>query len=101
MRYAGSALIELPIAHLAPAEDPVMVAALITATHGLNAASPTTAAARADGMRVRREVAGDAWVDRAVDATTDSTRRLPGLHHPVRLGDDLDAPRASIAAAAR
>ena len=50
-----------------------MVAALITATHGLNTGSPTTATARADGMRVRREVAGDAWVDRAVDTTTDVT----------------------------
>ena len=43
--------------------------------------------------RVRREVLGDEHVDRAVAGTTDVTARLPGLHHPLRLGRHLDPPR--------
>ena len=46
------------------------------------------------GMEVRREVLGDEHVDRAVERTTDFTRRLPGPHHPLRVGRDLDAAGA-------
>ena len=42
---------------------------------------PTSSAAT-PGMEVRREVLGDAHVDRAVADSTPFTGRLPGLHHP-------------------
>ena len=62
------------VAHLAPAEAPDDVAALIAG----HASSPprdttTTAAVRAEGMRVRREVLGDAHVDRASASASDLT----------------------------
>ena len=57
------------VAHLAPAEVPVKVARLI-----LEHSSPTTVdEVRAAGMKVRREVLGDAHVDRATAAITDLT----------------------------
>ena len=37
-------------------------------------------------MRVRREVLGDAHVDRSIERTTDLTARLPGPDHALRLG---------------
>ncbi|ORB30530.1 bifunctional 3-oxoadipate enol-lactonase/4-carboxymuconolactone decarboxylase PcaDC [Mycolicibacterium parafortuitum] len=63
------------VAHLAPAEAPDRVAALIAQNVGL---SPAPAAGTVDdvyraGMAVRREVLGDAHVDRATAATTDLT----------------------------
>ena len=63
------------VAHLAPAEAPDRVAALIARNVGL---SPAPAAGTVDdvyraGMAVRREVLGDAHVDRATAATTDLT----------------------------
>lgn len=67
------------VAHLAPAERPERVAALITAhareavTADPNTAEITTAEVRATGMRVRREVLGDAHVDRATAAATEFT----------------------------
>ncbi|WP_460606285.1 bifunctional 3-oxoadipate enol-lactonase/4-carboxymuconolactone decarboxylase PcaDC [Jatrophihabitans fulvus] len=66
-------LVELDVAHLAPAEDPVTVAVLIASRP---VASATVADARDAGMRVRREVAGDAYVDRAVAGTTAFTREF-------------------------
>ena len=42
-------------------------------------------------MQVRREVLGDAHVDRAVERTTDVHGGLPGAHHPLCLGRDLGA----------
>jgi 3-oxoadipate enol-lactonase/4-carboxymuconolactone decarboxylase len=64
------------VAHLPPAENPAEVARLIRA-HAAGediAPSPTTVAeVRAAGMAVRREVLGDAHVDRATAAITDLT----------------------------
>lgn len=57
------------VAHLAPAEAPVRVAQLIAE----QVAPLTVEGVRAAGMRVRREVLGDAHVDRATAATTDLT----------------------------
>ena len=64
------------VAHLAPAESPVEVARLIRghATGEPTAdPSPTVAEVREAGMAVRREVLGDAHVDRAIAGTTDLT----------------------------
>jgi 3-oxoadipate enol-lactonase / 4-carboxymuconolactone decarboxylase len=63
------------VGHLAPAETPDRVAALIH-EHVRNSAlrSPmSTDDVHAAGMAVRREVLGDAHVDRAIAATTDFT----------------------------
>ena len=51
-------------------------------------------------MKTRREVLGDEHVDRAVGGHDRVHRRLPGPHHPLRLGRDLGAARASTAARA-
>jgi 3-oxoadipate enol-lactonase/4-carboxymuconolactone decarboxylase len=64
------------VAHLAPAEAPQEVARLII-TH-FDAEVPG-AGRYAAGMRVRREVLGDAHVDRATSATTDFTREFQQL----------------------
>ena len=56
---------------------------------------------RAPGMAVRREVLGDEHVDRATAAATDVTARLPGVHHRVRLGRDLDPARPRPARSGR
>jgi 3-oxoadipate enol-lactonase/4-carboxymuconolactone decarboxylase len=63
------------VAHLAPAEAPEQVARLIidSARGADGAARPTVAEVRAAGMRVRREVLGDAHVDRATANATDLT----------------------------
>jgi 3-oxoadipate enol-lactonase/4-carboxymuconolactone decarboxylase len=62
------------VAHLAPAEAPHEVARLITdAARATGATAPTVAEVRAAGMRVRREVLGDAHVDRASANATDLT----------------------------
>jgi 3-oxoadipate enol-lactonase/4-carboxymuconolactone decarboxylase len=66
----GARLIELDVAHLAPAEAPDATAEAIATTAG----SDRPADRHAAGMAVRRAVAGDAWVDRAVASTTDLTR---------------------------
>jgi len=74
------------VAHLAPAEAPAVVARLIRAH--LLGETPAEAAASDDrtvqevrdaGMTVRREVLGDAHVDRAVAGTTDLTRDFQEL----------------------
>ncbi|MDF1605330.1 4-carboxymuconolactone decarboxylase [Nocardioides sp. YIM 152315] len=73
-------------AHLAPAEQPAEVARLLRA-HFLGEAPPAPAPsgpapsghAPSEGMRVRREVLGDAHVDRAVAGTTDFTRDFQEL----------------------
>jgi 3-oxoadipate enol-lactonase / 4-carboxymuconolactone decarboxylase len=59
------------VGHLAPAEAPDRVAKLI-AEHALRPAT-TTDGVYAAGMAVRREVLGNAHVDRAIAATTDFT----------------------------
>jgi 3-oxoadipate enol-lactonase/4-carboxymuconolactone decarboxylase len=74
------ALVELAdTSHLAPAERPAEVAALIR-RHVLG---PDDVSSEEDGMspgmRVRREVLGDEHVDRAVAATTDLTRDFQEL----------------------
>jgi 3-oxoadipate enol-lactonase/4-carboxymuconolactone decarboxylase len=63
------------VGHLAPAEAPVRVAALIAEhAHTSTAPTPTTTdEVYAAGLAVRREVLGDTHVDRAVAATTDFT----------------------------
>jgi 3-oxoadipate enol-lactonase/4-carboxymuconolactone decarboxylase len=63
------------VGHLAPAEAPDRVAALIAENVGLPASRmPNTVDdVHRAGMAVRREVLGDAHVDRAVAATTDLT----------------------------
>ncbi|MBC7278659.1 alpha/beta fold hydrolase [Nocardioides sp.] len=61
------------VGHLAPAEAPNTVATLIT-SH-VTAADPAYAA----GMNVRRQVLGDAHVDRATAAITDVTRDYQDL----------------------
>lgn len=67
------------VAHLAPAEAPGTVAALIR-QHLLGEAPPALPSARYDaGMTVRREVLGDAHVDRATAAATDFTRDFQDL----------------------
>ena len=62
------------VAHLAPAEAPVAVAALIR-QHVLGEAPPD-AGPVSPGMAVRREVLGDAHVDRATANATDLTREF-------------------------
>ena len=70
-------LVVLPgVGHLAPAESPDVVAALVR--EHLRT-SPTRDDVRAAGLRVRREVLGDAHVDRAVAGTTDLTRDFQDL----------------------
>lgn len=61
------------VAHLAPVERPDVVASLIAEHTAVQAASTTTAQVRAAGMRARREVLGDAHVDRASAAATGFT----------------------------
>ena len=75
---ADGAYVELlGVAHLAPAEAPDEVARLLR-EHFLGE-TPPPAASGSDGMRVRREVLGDAHVDRAAAATTDFTRDFQEL----------------------
>jgi 3-oxoadipate enol-lactonase / 4-carboxymuconolactone decarboxylase len=62
------------VAHLAPAEAPDRLAALIAGQATTRRSARTTAQVRAEGMRVRREVLGDVHVDRALEQTTDLTR---------------------------
>jgi 3-oxoadipate enol-lactonase/4-carboxymuconolactone decarboxylase len=71
------------VAHLAPAEAPEAVAALLR-QHFLGEAPPpsddrTLREVRDAGMVVRREVLGDAHVERATDATTAFTRDFQEL----------------------
>ena len=70
-------LVELEgVAHLAPAEAPEQVARLIR-THVLGEVEPQQTAPGPSydaGMAVRREVLGDAHVDRATSGATDFTR---------------------------
>ncbi|MDX1892133.1 4-carboxymuconolactone decarboxylase [Mycolicibacterium sp. 050158] len=62
------------VGHLAAAEAPALVAALIAEHCGVTTEPDgTTAAIHDAGMTVRRAVLGDAHVDRAVAATTDLT----------------------------
>jgi 3-oxoadipate enol-lactonase / 4-carboxymuconolactone decarboxylase len=68
------------VAHLAPAEAPQEVAKLII-THfdHLDGDGRRDADRYAAGMQVRRDVLGDAHVDRATAATTDFTREFQQL----------------------
>jgi 3-oxoadipate enol-lactonase/4-carboxymuconolactone decarboxylase len=79
--------VELPgVAHLAPAEAPGTVARLIRG-HVLGEREPEESAAddrtvrevRDAGFVVRREVLGDAHVDRSIAGTTDLTRDFQAL----------------------
>ncbi|KAA2262751.1 4-carboxymuconolactone decarboxylase [Solihabitans fulvus] len=67
-------LVVLPgVAHLAPAERPELVAELVAGNAAVSSTAETTAQVRAVGMRVRREVLGDAHVDRASAGATEFT----------------------------
>lgn len=61
------------VGHLAPAEAPDRVARLIAEHLGVQAGPVTNADVHAAGMTVRREVLGNAHVDRAVAGTTELT----------------------------
>ena len=65
------------VAHLAPAEAPEKVARLIS--EHLGAGSPTLQETYEAGLMVRREVLGDAHVDRATAGITDFTREFQEL----------------------
>jgi 3-oxoadipate enol-lactonase / 4-carboxymuconolactone decarboxylase len=69
------------VGHLAPAEVPTEVAELIRDHIGQRAGRSATTSddVYAAGMAVRREVLGDAHVDRAVAATTDFTEEFQRL----------------------
>lgn len=67
------------VAHLVPAEAPTKVAELISSVAADPPGSPTTARVRAEGMKLRREVLGDAHVDRALQATTEFTEEFQQL----------------------
>ena len=64
------------VAHQAPVEAPAETAAAIRALAGVKDAPTTIDGRRAAGMTVRREVLGDAHVDRATAAATDLTREF-------------------------
>ena len=69
----------LGVAHLAPAEEPAEVARLIR-QHVLGEVEPEPPSSAYDaGMAVRREVLGDAHVDRATAGATDLTREFQEL----------------------
>ncbi|MGO4445654.1 4-carboxymuconolactone decarboxylase [Mycobacterium sp. 2YAF39] len=61
------------VGHLAPAEAPVRVAQLIAEHAHASTAPMSTDEVYAGGLAVRRQVLGDAHVDRAIAATTDFT----------------------------
>ena len=64
------------VGHQAPAESPEQTAAAIRSVAGSDGTPLTIAERRAAGMTVRREVLGDAHVDRATAAATDLTREF-------------------------
>lgn len=68
----GKVVVLEGVGHLAPAEVPSRVAALI-ARHASAGLPKTVDEVYDDGIAVRREVLGDAHVDRAIAATTDFT----------------------------
>lgn len=72
-RVVGASLSVLDgVGHLAPIETAVVVAENITA--GVDGDRSTSVAdTHARGMSVRRQVAGEDWVDRAVESTTSFT----------------------------
>ncbi|MEI5676104.1 MULTISPECIES: bifunctional 3-oxoadipate enol-lactonase/4-carboxymuconolactone decarboxylase PcaDC [unclassified Nocardioides] len=79
-RVRDGRLVVLPdVAHLAPAEAPEQVAALLR-QHLLGEPLPAERGERYDaGLAVRREVLGDAHVDRATANATDFTRDFQEL----------------------
>lgn len=73
----GQAVVLPGVGHLAPAEASDAVVELIRQLPALardSAGGPTVASLQAEGMRVRREVLGDAHVDRASARVDDFTR---------------------------
>ena len=70
----GTLVVLDAVAHLAPAEAPTEIARLLIDFAGRAAEDDHTA-----GMRVRREVLGDAHVDRAIAATTPFTSEFQEL----------------------
>ena len=94
-----AAYVELDgVAHLAPAEAPDgrrLAAPPALPRRGPPSPATTAPSARSatPGMVVRREVLGDAHVDRATAGDHRLHPRLPGADHRVRLGQHLDPPR--------
>jgi len=72
----GRLLVLEEVAHQAPVEAPQETAAAIRSVAGTAEVSSTVAERRAAGIKVRREVLGDAHVDRATAAATDLTREF-------------------------
>ena len=70
----GTLVVLDAVAHLAPAEAPADIARLLIDFAGRSGEDDHTA-----GMRVRREVLGDAHVDRAIAATTSFTSEFQEL----------------------
>ncbi len=64
------------VSHQAPVEAPGLVATLLRGHSGRAAGEDDR---RAAGLAVRREVLGDAWVDRAAAGSTDFTRDFQDL----------------------
>jgi 3-oxoadipate enol-lactonase/4-carboxymuconolactone decarboxylase len=73
------------VAHLAPAEAPAMVSTLLAPVEDTTTGIPSANALESsdalyhNGLAVRRQVLGDAHVDRATAATTDLTRDFQEL----------------------
>ena len=82
----SSRMVELDVGHQAPAESPAAVAALIATT------ADAVDEQHAAGMAVRRAVLGDRWVDRAVAATTDTTRDFQDFITRYAWGDVWSRP---------
>ena len=93
---AGARIVTLAdAAHLANVEQPggVHARACSTIVSVSRGGQPMSDATHDRGMQVRREVLGDAHVDRAVERTTRLHGRLPGPDHALRVGRDLVATR--------
>jgi 3-oxoadipate enol-lactonase/4-carboxymuconolactone decarboxylase len=72
----GRLLVLDRVAHQAPVEAPAETARAIREVAGLGSAPVTIAERAAAGMTVRRQVLGDAHVDRATASATDLTREF-------------------------
>lgn len=88
---SGQLLVLAQAAHLANVEQPAAVTAALL-THLGGSAAPTDASRRAQGMRVRRAVLGNAHVDRAVARTTPLTAPFQDLITRYAWGDVWSRP---------
>lgn len=91
----GAEFVLLPhVAHQAPLENPAAVARIVRERilGGQASASPASAANTDAAMKVRREVLGDAHVDRAVAGTTEFTRDFQNYITRAAWGDIWTRP---------